>query len=68
MIVIYCYSERESYIIWNLKGAIHEFNWQKAFVNTNVNEKMDIFNSTVLNILSNFIQHEFVVCDDTGSP
>ena len=29
---------------------------------------MDIFNSTILNILSNFIQHEFVVCDDKGSP
>ena len=25
---------------------------------------MHIFNSTVLNILSNFIPHEVVVCDD----
>ena len=25
---------------------------------------MNIFNSTVLNVLSNFIPHEFAVCDD----
>ena len=35
---------------------------------TNVNEKVDIFNSTILNILSNFIPHEFVVCDDKDPP
>ena len=29
---------------------------------------MDIFNSTILNILSNFILHEFVVCDDKDPP
>ena len=29
---------------------------------------MDIFNSTILNILSNFIPHKFVVCDDKDPP
>ena len=29
---------------------------------------MDIFNSTILNILSNFIPHESVVCDDKDPP
>ena len=29
---------------------------------------MDIFNSTILNILSNFIPHEFVVFGDKDSP
>ena len=29
---------------------------------------MDIFNSTILNILSNFILHEIVVCDDKDPP
>ena len=47
-----------------IRRAINEFNWQRAFLNTNVNEKVDIFNSTILNILSNFIPHEIVVCDD----
>ena len=39
-------------------------NWQRVFLNTSVNEKVDVFNSTVLNILSNFIPQEFVVCDN----
>ena len=42
--------------VWHYKNAntelirqeINEFNWQRAFLNTNVNEKVDIFNSTIL--------------------
>ena len=49
-----------------IRRAINEFNWQRVFLNTNVNEKVD--NSTILNILSNFIPHEFVVCDDKDPP
>ena len=37
--------------------AIKEFNWERAFLNTSVNEKVDIFNRTILNILSNFSNH-----------
>ena len=51
-----------------VRRAVNEFNWQRAFLNTNVNEKVEIFNSTILNILSNFIPHEYVVCDDKDSP
>ena len=40
------------------------FDWEKAFSNTNVNEKVAIFNRAVLNILKNFIPHETVVCND----
>ena len=47
-----------------IRRAINEFKCQRVFLNTNVNEKMDIFKSTILNILSNFIPHEVVVCDD----
>ena len=50
------------------RRAINEFNWQRSFLNTNANEKVDIFNSTILNILSNFIPHEFLVCDDKDPP
>ena len=32
--------------------------------NTNVTEKVDVFYSAILNILSNFIPHEFAVCHD----
>ena len=38
-----------------IRRAINEFNWQRAFLNTSVNEKVDICNSAILNILSNFI-------------
>ena len=51
-----------------IRRAINEFNWQMAFLNTNINEKVYIFNSTILNILSNFIPHEFVACDDKDPP
>ena len=37
---------------------------KEGSLNTNVNEKVDIFNSTILSIPSNFIPHEFVVCYD----
>ena len=51
------------HLIKLIRRAINEFNWQRTFLNTNVNEKVEIFNSAILNILSNFIPHEFAVCD-----
>ena len=35
-----------------------DFNWDRAFLNTNVNKKVCVFSSTIMNILSNFIPHE----------
>ena len=40
------------------------FDWDRAFVNTDVNEKVLILNKTILNILSNFIPHETLTIDD----
>ena len=37
-------------------------------MNTSVTEKVVIFNNTVLNILSDFIPHEIIVCDDKDLP
>ena len=54
--------------IEHIRRAINEFNWQVVFISTNVNEKMDIFNSTIKNVLSNFIPHEFVVFGDKDLP
>ena len=51
-----------------ISGAINEFNCQRSFLSTNVNEKMDIFNSTILNFLCNLIPHEFAVCDNKDRP
>ena len=47
-----------------IRRAIDMFDWDRAFVNTNVNEKVFILNKTVLNILSNFIPQETVTVDD----
>ena len=51
-----------------IRRAITDFNWDRAFLNTNVNEKVSIFSSTILNILSNFIPRETIVCDGKDPP
>ena len=51
-----------------IRCAIKELYWERAFSNTNVNKKVDIFNRTILNILSNFIPHETIVCNDKDPP
>ena len=42
--------------------------WDRAFLNTNVNEKVFILNKTILNILSNFIPYRTVTVDDNNPP
>ena len=32
----------------------------------NANKKVDTFNNNILNVLSNFIPHEIIICDDRG--
>ena len=51
-----------------IRRASKEFSWERAFSNTNVNEKVDIFNRTVLNSLSDFIPHEIIVYNDKDRP
>ena len=51
-----------------IRRSINEFDWDRAFANKHVHEKVFIFNKTVLNVLSNFIPHEVVVCDDKDPP
>ena len=40
----------------------------KSIFEHSVNEKVDVFNRTIPNILSNFIPHEIIVCDDKYPP
>ena len=49
-----------------IRRAIDMFDWERAFVNTNVNEKVFILSKTILNIFSNFIPHETVTVDDNN--
>ena len=51
-----------------IRRAITGFNWDRTFLDTNINEKVSIFSSTLLNILSNFIPRETIVCDDKDLP
>ena len=51
-----------------IRRAVNQFNWQKKFLKKNVNEKVNILNETILNILGNFIPHETVLCDDKDPP
>ena len=52
-----------------IRRAITDFNWDRAFLNTNVNERISIFSNAIMNnILSNFIPHETIVCDDKATP
>ena len=37
-----------------IRCAVDQLNWQKAFLNKNVNEKVSIFNEIILNILKQF--------------
>ena len=47
-----------------IQQAIREFNWERAFHRKNINEKVSILNNTINNVLSNFIPHETITCDD----
>lgn len=44
------------------------FNWEGAFSSTDINQKVENFSKTILNILNNFIPHETIVFDDKDPP
>ena len=41
-----------------------EFNWERTFSNLNINEMVFVFDTTIKNIMANFIPHETIICDD----
>ena len=38
-----------------IRRAVSNFNWEKAFYNTNASKKLSIFNETILNVLNIYI-------------
>ena len=50
-----------------VRTAISNLNWEKVY-NTNVTNKVSIFNETILNVLSNYIPRETLTCDDKDPP
>ena len=50
------------------RRAIDQFDWLRILSNVNVDEKVNFFTKTLLNIIQNFIPHETIICDDRGLP
>ena len=44
------------------------FDWNRAIANTNVNEKVFVFDKTILNMLPIFIPHETLTTDEESHP
>ena len=54
--------------IENIKKAISNFDWNKAFENLSVDEKVDFLNKTLLNIFRNYIPNKKIKCDYRQPP
>ena len=51
-----------------IRQAINQFPWDNRFANINVNEQVQLFTQTIINIISNYIPHETIICDDSNPP
>ena len=51
-----------------IRKAIEQFPWDRSFKYLEVNEMAFLFNRPIKNILSNYIPHEIVICDDRDPP
>ena len=54
--------------IENIRKAIGQFPWTIHLTNIDVNEKVNLFNKTIKNIIRNYILHETITCDDRDPP
>ena len=52
----------------NTRKAIDQSPWAMRFTNIIVNEKVNLFNKTIKNIIRNYIPHETITCDDRNPP
>ena len=52
----------------HIQQAINLFDWQNAFLNTDVDAQVFFFSNTALNILNDYIPHETKTCDDRDPP
>ena len=51
-----------------IRQAISEFPWANRFANININEQAQLFIQTIQNIISNYIPHETITCDNSNPP
>ena len=52
----------------HIRSSIDEFSWKRCFANTSVNNKVHMFNKTIKSIMSNYIHHETIICNDRDPP
>ena len=60
------YKKANIYLL--IMKAISNFDWNKAFENLSVDEKIDFLNKTLLNVFRNYIPNKKVKCDYRQSP
>ena len=48
----------------HIRKTISDFQWERSFVNMNVSKMDCFFDKTIKNVLSNYILHEAITCDD----
>ena len=71
-----CYPPHYEREIWHYEKtnadlickSIDQFCWDIRFTHIDVNQKINLFNQTIKNILFNFISHKTVACDDRDPP
>ena len=63
-------------LVWNyskaditsIQKSASQFNWENSFMYLTLDEKIDLFNSTLLNIFSNYCPSKTIACDDSEPP
>ena len=58
----------QTWKLWSYQRAIDIFDWESALNYIDANDQVSVFNSTILNIVSNFIPNETITCDDQDPP
>ena len=51
-----------------MQKSISLFNWEKAFENLSINEKVGLLNNTLLNTFCNYIPNKMVKCSYRDPP
>ena len=52
----------------HIKNAVEIFGWESARNYIDAIDQVSVFNSTIMNILTNFISNESIICDDREAP
>ena len=47
---------------------MNEFSWERDLFNLDINMMASVFSTTIKKIMTNFILHEIIICDDKDPP